>query len=229
MRSFSIPLPDRMKKLPVDSRGFPVPYFVTWFDDNGKVVANGRGYPDFRIIDPSKMALCHNNSLCWICGDKMGTYKSFVIGPMCAVNRTISEPPSHHECADFAARCCPFLSNPRMKRDKKDLPDDYVSPPGMALERNPAVACVWTTKTYKLFKVDSGNGSREGVLFRIGEPVEVEWWAQGHEATLDEVAASISSGFSHLYEVAEQEGMEALRDLGRYMQRLIPLLPGASP
>ena len=53
---------------------------------------------------------------CWVCGDPLGVHLTFPIGPMCALNRTISEPPSHHECASWSARNCPFLSRPHMVR-----------------------------------------------------------------------------------------------------------------
>jgi hypothetical protein len=35
---------------------------------------------------------------------------SFVVGPMCGINRNSAEPPSHKECAQWSARNCPFLS-----------------------------------------------------------------------------------------------------------------------
>jgi hypothetical protein len=223
LREFPVPLPDRMRRLAVDHRGFPVPQFVTWFKD-GKPVRDGVGEPDFRVIDPAKIVRCIKNDLCWICGHKLGAYKGFAIGPMCAVNRTISEPPSHVTCARFAARCCPFLAQPRMKRNAHELPE-HEQMPGFGLKRNPGVACVWVTKSYKLFRAGREGGSVDGVLFRLGEPDSVEWWAEGREATLDEVAASISSGLPSLCEIAEEEGMPALRELGLYMSRVLPLLP----
>lgn len=223
LREFAVPLPARMRSLAIDHRGFPVPWFVTWFKD-GKPVAYGVGEPDFRVIDSAQIVRAVKQSLCWVCGGKMGTHKAFVIGPMCAINRTISEPPSHLECARFAARCCPFLASPRMRRNEKALPE-HEGMPGLGLKRNPGVACVWVTKTFTPFRVGNDGGSRAGVLFRLGDPEIVEWWAEGREATQAEVVASISSGFPSLAEIAEEEGLPALRELGRYVERAIPLLP----
>ena len=99
-------LPATMRDLPVDHRGFPVPWFVAWID----------GKPSFPVADGAKMALAVRQGLCWVCGGKLPKMRASVIGPMCAINRTISEPQSHLECARFSARRCPFMANPRMGR-----------------------------------------------------------------------------------------------------------------
>src|SRR5882762_5069144 len=91
------PLPDRMKKLPLDSRGFPVPWFVAWMKD-GHPSKRGDGDPDFRVIFPGAVAAAAKQDICWLCGEKLGVHKAFVIGPMCAVTRTTSEPPCHLDC-----------------------------------------------------------------------------------------------------------------------------------
>src|SRR4051812_23024705 len=105
--------PPGIAALRVDGRGFPVPWFLAW---------NGRGEPDFRYVHPERAMQAIKRQCCWICGQQLGRMKAFVIGPMCAVNRVSSEPPSHPLCADFAARVCPFLSRPLAKR--APLPDE---------------------------------------------------------------------------------------------------------
>src|SRR5258708_39459955 len=101
---WSLAIPQRMARLPISPTGFPVPWFVAWVD----------GVPDFRVIGPDKIVQAVKRNLCWLCGQPKGIHHAFVIGPMCAINRTISEPSSHLECAQFAAVACPFLANPRM-------------------------------------------------------------------------------------------------------------------
>src|SRR5438128_452198 len=94
-----IEMPIRMRSLPRwQSR--PVPWFVAWFE----------GVPDFRIIQSGRIAQAVREKLCWVCGEPLGKYKTFVIGPMCAVNRVVSEPPSHHDRAAYSASMCPFLA-----------------------------------------------------------------------------------------------------------------------
>src|SRR3954464_12191298 len=106
-------LPERIARLPV-YEGWPVPWFVAQ--------ANGR--PDFRVVDRQKFSKAIKERRCWICGDKLGHWLAFPIGPMCSITRTISEPPSHRECAEWSIRYCPFLSNPAMVRNTADVPAD---------------------------------------------------------------------------------------------------------
>jgi len=205
-------LPPRMARLEIDHRGFPVPWFVAWID----------GEPDFRVIDTPKIARAVRERRCWVCGDVLGIYKVFLIGPMCAINRVISEPPSHRDCAIFSAKACPFLSQPRMRRNKKDLPVEYKKAAGFGIERNPGAVCVWITKSFKPFSAHQGS---PGVLFRLGDPVECLWFAHGREATRFEVLASIDEGYPQLEDLARQEGSVAMAALHRYRTELMPLLP----
>ncbi len=184
-------MPARMKALPVDHRGFPVPWFVAWVD----------GEPHFPVADGNKLVRAVRESRCWVCGGAMGRIKAFVIGPMCAVNHTSSEPPSHLDCARFSARNCPFLTKPRMKRvGQENLPHGIERPGGTMIERNPGVTLVWQTLRYEPF--DDGRG---GLLFDIGKPHATEWFAHGREATRDEVMESIRTGLPLLTEMADKD------------------------
>lgn len=203
-------MPARIKALPVSDKGFPVPWFVHWAD----------GVPDFRVIATGKMKQAVSAERCWICGQPLGRYLCSVIGPMCAVNRVISEPPSHRECAVYAARACPFLSNPRARRNEKGLPEDSVAAAGIPIGRNPGVTAVWIQGSpIAMQPVDNG------VLFRLAEPTEVLWFCKGRAARRDEVVESISSGLPALIKEAEREGEEAVRALRRYVQRVQAYLP----
>jgi len=200
------PLPKRMQSNALDHRGFPIPYFVAYVD----------GKPDFRIIDPDKMAKCFVHKKCWLCGDKMGRYMTFVVGPMCVINRTSGEPPCHKDCAVFAAEACPFLIRPNMRRNEKDIPEGCFENE-MHIRRNPAATALYTTKSYKSFRAG------EGVLFEMGEPENVIWYAEGKIATRQQVQDSIDVGLPALQEVAQKEG--ELPALERYVQRAMRLLP----
>ena len=203
------PLPARMQSLPIDDRGYPVPYFVAWLD----------GKPDFRVTDPRKWMRCYREQRCWVCGDVVGKYKTFVIGPMCAVNRTTAEPPCHVECAVFSATACPFLTLPKAQRREANLPTNTKDMPGVGLLRNPGVTCLWTTLQFEAFKVDNG------VLIRLGDPTSVAWYAEKQHANRTQVLASIDSGMPILRKMAEEEGPQSIAMLDQYYQRMLPLLP----
>jgi len=226
-RSVDVPnMPDRIRRLPVSPHGWPVPWFVTWFKD-GQPCDYHDGTPDFRVFNPQKIMEAITRQRCWVCGDApLGIHKSFVIGPMCAINRVISEPPSHRDCAIYAARVCPFLANPRMVRNERGMYDDgklrdgLEEAAGHGLKRNPGAVCVWTTKSYRPF---SPGG--KGVLFSLGRPTEVRWYANGQRATRQDVMASIDSGYPTLLDLARQEGPAAVAALATQREVAMALVP----
>lgn len=216
-------LPPRIRRLAVDDRGYPVPWFVQWFHADGTPCrfAPDRSvdHPDFRVVDSRKRATAIRERLCWVCGERLGKYLAFVIGPMCAVNRVSAEPPSHRECADFSAKACPFLTKPKVLRREGDLPAGIVDAPGVMLRRNPGVALVWNTLDYKIVPTD------DGVLIQVGDPAFVLWYCEGREATRAEVAASILSGLPALKEAAAADGPDAVRMLQKQIIAMEDLLP----
>jgi hypothetical protein len=204
-----IPLPDRLKRRPVSERGFPVPWFVSFI--NGKW--------DFVNLDPRKIVEAYNRKLCFLCGEPLGQYKAFVIGPMCSINRVSAEPPAHRECAEYAVRACPFLARPAAKRNEKAALGVPELVPGIMIQHNPGATLIWITKSFKLLPVEGG------CLFQIGDPLEVAWYAEGRKATRAEVDAAIAKGLPLLRKQAASDGADAVRELDQYIKRAEKLLP----
>ena len=117
-------VPPRMRNLPVNGEGYPVPFVCAWID----------GEPNFSIADPRKLAACHDQRWCSLCGELLGQYKAFVLDPVAAVTRISTEPPAHIECARFAAA---------------------------ALSRA-FVTLVWVTRGYSLERIDGKTVFRIG-------------------------------------------------------------------
>lgn len=201
--------PYRIAKLPVH-RGYPVPWFVAWMDN---------GEPEFRTMDGRKLRLAVTDKLCWVCGEKLGKNMTFVIGPMCAVNRVSAEPPSHLDCAEYSARNCPFLSKPQMVRRENDLPDDIMDPGGFSIKRNPGVTLVWTTTSFKPIAAPNG------MIFRIGEAEKTSWYREGRLATRAEVEESTMSGLPIL--LSQCHGESDAAELGRMLEVAKALWPAA--
>lgn len=215
MRPDLEPLPVRMRSLPVDDRGYPVPWFVAWVG----------GKPEFRAMDGEKRGLALRFNRCWVCGDQLGVHKTFVVGPMCGINRTSAEPPSHLECAEWSARNCPFLSNKDRMRREDDLVNETMlqkHSPGVAIARNPGVTLLWTTRSYGTF-----NDEKGGLLLRLGDPESIIFYSQGRKASLDEVIASIESGIPILDRIAKEEGCEAVGELSDARQAFQSLIDEA--
>jgi hypothetical protein len=191
--------PARIQKLKRDPREYPIPWFVQWVD----------GHADFRLMDPVKWLRAVQESRCWVCGEYLGGLKSFVIGPMCGITRTTSEPPCHTECATWSAIWCPFLSNPEFTRRESQITrENQGNIAGCPILRNPGVAVVWTTKTFKIFKDPQGKP-----LIEVGEPEGIDCYTRGRRATYEELMASVDSGYPTLFKMAEQEGPHAIEAL----------------
>lgn len=209
------PLPARMARLPLDRHGRPIPWFVHRDED---------GTPDFRVIRARGILDALHFEWCWVCGQKRGKHAAFVVGPMCAVNRTSAEPPSHLECALYSARACPFLATPSMVRRERGIDTlpggTHLPPAGTMIPRNPGVALVWSSRTWAPFSDGAG-----GVLLGLGDPTQVSWWAEGREATRAEVEASIDSGLPILEAEAQAEGSRAYAELLRQIDVAAELLP----
>lgn len=195
-------LPPKMARLPIDKRGFPVPFFVA--------VINGE--PDHRVADTRAMKAAVEQNRCWLCGGALGRFKAFVIGPMCSITRTISEPPAHLECATYAAVACPFLTRPHAKRREVSADIAHHEAAGTPIMRNPGAVCVWVTTAHKVLRSPMGN---KGLLFDVGEPHSTQWYAEGRLATRDEIDHSINTGLPILYEEAKKDGDDGLLDLER--------------
>lgn len=205
----STDMPARIRSLPLcPKRNVPVPWFVDYID----------GVPEFRAMNPEKRTLAVRTKLCWVCGEALGKYMTFVAGPMCGINRTSSEPPCHHECAQWSARNCPFLSKPQMTRREGGMEGSEVAA-GHGIMRNPGVTLLWTCRSYTLF----GDGMG-GWLIQMGEPTGVEWWALSKPATRAQVQESIRTGLPALEAMAaEQEGaMNKLREMTKAFERFLP-------
>jgi hypothetical protein len=203
-----IPLPPRLARRPVDERGFPVPWFVSFI----------RGKWDFVNLDPRKIGEAYNRKICWLCGEALGVYKAFVIGPMCSINRVSSEPPAHADCAEYAVRACPFLARPNAKRNAAAALGEVEDVAGIMIQHNPGANLIWITKTFKPMRDPNG-----GVLFALGEPTSVSWWAEGRKATRAEIDASIEKGLPYLRKVAAADGQ--MTELDREIERAKKLLP----
>ena len=208
-----LPLPKRWATRPRDPRGWPVPWFVA-------EVAPGQF--NFRVADERKRTKAVRENRCWLCGETLGRFKCFAIGPMCAINRISSEPPSHVECAEYAVRACPFLTRPHAKRREAGLPEKGHNPGGISLDRNPGVTLLWVSVRYTTFRTSAadGPGIATGWLINVGDPEAVRAYAEGRVATRAEVDHAIETGYPLLRCEAERQGPDAVLALARiYRER----------
>lgn len=196
---------DRIRALPRDPRGYPIPWFVH------------RG--DYRIVAPGKVEQAIALNLCFICGHSLAKNKTFVVGPLACVGRSTADAPCHRSCAMYAATTCPHLVSPRMrKRTTQDAPPVDDADADLVMQ-NPGVCCLWTCHDYRTTPTDSG------LLFRLGDPVEVRWFCRGKPALRREVVEAIDRGLPILIDEAKEEGDDALRSLLLAVHRMRQYLP----
>lgn len=205
----TIEMPTTMRDLPIcPVRKLPVPWFVSWID----------GKPEFRVADVSKLHHAVGGGLCWVCGKKHRKTFSFVVGPVTAITRVHSEPPSHTECAEYSVKMCPYLNRPNMIRREANMPEGTELPPG-AFTDNPGVVAMWTCDRYEIRM--AGNG----VLFNLPNPFRVLWWTEGRVATREQAAEAIDAAYDKLESQAKEEGVSSLAELQRCHRKASKLIP----
>ncbi|MEW2568407.1 hypothetical protein [Streptomyces sp. NPDC047070] len=209
-RKSAVVLPGRLARLPRDRHGRLVPWFVGYVD----------GVPDHRVIRPGGVPEAVRFRLCFLCGGQLGAYSSFVVGPMCVINRVAAEPPAHRTCAEYAVQACPFLITPNMRR-RPDLPEGSIEPEGMQ-KNNPGTGVVWTTRSWEQM--------RQRQLITFGDPTEVTWWTEGRRATRDEASTALAEGLGRLRVAAWEEdpSPRVQENLTRQYDAALVHLPGAA-
>lgn len=182
------PAPREIARLPVDPRGYPIPWFVAYF--NGK--------PDFRVPDPQKVLKAMKQQRCYICGGPLGTRKTFVFGPASVIQYIAGEPPSHLTCAVYAVQVCPWLALPRARRRESNMPDLSQLPVSVSdgkymIQTNPGISALTTVKRYAI-----GSNADGSLLLHLDGVESVEWWRERRLATRAEVASAFESAREEL-------------------------------
>jgi hypothetical protein len=211
----SVPMPGRIRALPRNRVGYPIPFFAATID----------GERDFRVGDPDAYRACITDRACWVCGQRRRAKEhAFVVGPMCVVNRISQDPPCHVECAEYAAKVCPFMARPNMVRRERGLPDN-IGNAGVAIQRNPGACLIWVTDKFELIRPSVGGGY--GVLFKFGEPTSTSWWAHSRPATREEVLESMESGLPLLDEQCDHDDdpAESRKVLRRQYEQALRYVP----
>ena len=172
--------PERIARLPVDERGYPIPFFVAYVD----------GVPDFRIVDHPKVVDAALKQKCFICGDKLGQHFFFATGPRSAILMKTNHGPSHKECIEYSLSACPFILYPNVQRRRAALPDIPLSfDQSMQPARPPiyvvahvfkhahinhsleSLVCSWDTIDYRFWRDDQWitPGEAEGYIAEESE------------------------------------------------------------
>lgn len=161
-------IPDRMKHLRIDERGYPIPYFVPFVD----------GKPDFRYQDAKKQKTAMDRKLCGVCGGRLLAKQFwFISGPIGLHNKTHSDAPMHEECARFSMHVCPHLQYLKSERRSDETMASFEQ------LRN---------KPLELFLVRADKvGYHAGTNYIWFRPVDVERWIYENNRLVKEKAPSV--------------------------------------
>lgn len=151
-----IAIPDRMKDLPLDDRGFPITFTTTIGPD---------GKPDFRVPDAGKWALMCHGKLCAVCGQQLDYWIFFIGGEELFVDRLFFEGPMHRECAEYSIKVCPFLAISSARRSARDFTGDAAFLNDLPIgQQRPARLGLGRTRDFKMVQVDITDQMRNGPL-----------------------------------------------------------------
>lgn len=97
------PIPEWMKKLPRDKRGYPIPYIA---------LIDKEGTAHFTVNEEQRRQEVIKEELCGICGRKLLRWRALVGGPQSAFleDGAYLDPAMHVECVTYALKVCPFLA-----------------------------------------------------------------------------------------------------------------------
>lgn len=173
-----VEMPARIASLPTNELGIPIPWFVR------------PAFPfDFRVLRDSALHEAWRREICWICGQPLGVYKVYVVGPLSAIQRVSSEAACHRDCADYAMMVCPFIANPKMVRGGRDYPVDIVQMADYELQ-NPGIYLQWVSREpYR---------SLEFSYLKLPQWNELIWWKQRRRASREEVCDALFAGAKKL-------------------------------
>lgn len=105
-------------------KGLLVPFTTQWFD----------GVPDFKVVDPIRVAQCVTKRLCGLCGLRIAGGMYFIGGPRSLVSRFFTDPAMHRACAMHAYSLCPFL-NGTLSTMRENTRDDIITNQLVSTER----------------------------------------------------------------------------------------------
>lgn len=191
-------MPENIKALKRNKKGYPIPFFTP----DPRALPEGMEHKAIALADPKKVLLCWKQNLCWVCGKKLWrkvslpaggftyeqTEKVFVGGPVAAYNRAYTDLACHEECAEYSARVCPMLVNPKHQYTKDEaMPKGVHAAAGM-VKGHPVVVVLVVAKSYEVIHVG------QDLVFRPCDIVRKRFFHLGEEVTKEQADVVLKGG-----------------------------------
>lgn len=166
----NIEVPLRMRDLPKDNRGYPIPFTI---------LRDSKGLPDFRRHDATLAGKSILHKICSICGHPLASDIWFISGVRIALEPRggYIDPPVHKQCGTYALRVCPYLAVPsfskRLTNEGKNVGKSVQVMPG-----KPVVFAFTKTIDYQVIQLNNA-----GVILPVRPFLDIEFWREGMQIT----------------------------------------------
>ena len=178
-----ISVPQSMQGLPL-FHGLPIPYATFIGHD---------GLPDFKVVDEKLRRRCMTMELCALCGKPL-TKRLIVLigGPKCVQSRTFFDPALHQECAIYATKVCPYLSDANWEYAKQaprhlEEGQSVIKIHENIDNRRPARIALYYCRSYEMVK------KRDIWFVKAGRAFKIDWDACGSQAPTFEQSEKVQS------------------------------------
>lgn len=186
-------IPEFLKHLPNDGRGYPVPFNVL-IDQSGRA--------HFKVNKTEVTIFCMQNKLCTICGKPLRRDQWLIGGQLSAFHPrgAFNDPPTHKACGEFALMHCPYMSRRNFKYtgevdtakiDQPEITGFYN--PTQTLDRLSFFCFVKVSNIAVHFQPPT-------YFLKPAKPyLEIEYWLHGKRITHDEVTQILKENKEHNY------------------------------
>jgi hypothetical protein len=168
MQPEDVPIPDRLKGFPLFRGKFLVHYTV---------YVGADGQPDFKVVHEANRIKALEERLCHLCGKPLGKLMVLIGGPLSVQNRMFMDGPMDPECAEYAAKVCPYLANPNHghsnaapKHSKED--DTTIIVHEDIPKGRPARMAMYYTNGYDPVRVPQMDNA---ILIQAWAPIKIDW------------------------------------------------------
>jgi len=196
-----VPIPETMKRLPLDKRGLPIPYVV---------LRDNSGEAHFTVNDASRVQEAAFRQLCHICGQRLKNTKWFVGGPLSAFHPAgaYNDGPMHDECVHYALRVCPWLAVPHYGKSITEAAAKRVNDEGVTLVDHTSMPgrppCFVAIRVVGFEAKLVNQAGAPHLLFNPTKPyLKIEFWQHGEQ--LDEAVGRLIAQNSFSRSIKAQE------------------------
>lgn len=205
MKVIDVPIPAKMKYLPKDPRGYPLPVII---------LRDTKGKPMFAANNDELALKLTMEVRCSICGTHMTDGDIwFAGGPISAFHPAgaYHDGPMHHECCTYAMQVCPYLALPNYS---SIMTPKTVSKMGAKapLPLHDVTVIPERPQCFVMIKVSNYQvnigGSSVYTISPVRPALDVEAWKDGQRLTPDDAKVFISRA------IAEQQERDKEKENG---------------